>query len=287
MKSCQSPVEIVLADSEWHKEERVIDEIGARMKAYEKEALTREKLDRNLPLVARMDGHCFHQWVKAFKNKDCYDRRITVAMVETAKDLVQKFQAVLAYLQSDEITLVFNLNRLPEHNYLFDGRTLKLATVLAGYTSARFNYHIMNQVYSESEKKQLKLVNSFLAHFDARVFNVPTTGEVLNNIIWRCNFDCQRNSIDKLARFHFNSKQLHGVGTGGKLTMLKEKGIDWHAYPEDFKWGSFIKRKLVKKMGGPNNDVECLRGVTEVRYLGPIKYNQENIDVIFAKYWDE
>lgn len=67
-------------------------------------------------------------------------------MVRTGRDLLMKFKPLSVYTCSDEFTLSF----LPPHEksvHLFAGRVQKIVSQTAGYTSARFNYHILNENY--------------------------------------------------------------------------------------------------------------------------------------------
>lgn len=62
-------------------------------------------------------------------------------MTGTAADLVTSFNAVCAYTQSDEITLVFApVDTEAKQTAMFSGRVQKISTLLAGYASARFNH---------------------------------------------------------------------------------------------------------------------------------------------------
>ena len=84
---------------------RAIDALGARMKQYEEQAYNTKFVDNNLPLIVRLDGHCFHTFTKGFIRP--FDKNLHRAMVLTTGDLVDRFQAYCGYTQSDEITLIF------------------------------------------------------------------------------------------------------------------------------------------------------------------------------------
>lgn len=57
------------------------------------------------PFVIRLDGVAFSTFTKGLPRP--FDPRLTEAMVSTTIDLLTKFNATLAYTQSDEISLVF------------------------------------------------------------------------------------------------------------------------------------------------------------------------------------
>lgn len=145
------------------------DGLGDRMKAYEGIEANR-LLIPNLPIICRLDAKAFHTWTRScarpfdFKLQELFDR--------TAQFLVEKTNAVVAYTQSDEITLIlWNYNK-PESEVMFNGRTQKLTSVLASMTTAYFN-SIVPEYFDEKP----------LAFFDCRVFNVPTLEEAVNNLI--------------------------------------------------------------------------------------------------------
>ncbi|KAJ1565863.1 hypothetical protein HK096_008421 [Nowakowskiella sp. JEL0078] len=79
------------------------DDIADRMKAME--ALTEQTIAATSPYVLRLDGVAFHTFTKGLRAP--FDDRFTTSMVETTKDLVSKLNPILAYCQSDEISLVF------------------------------------------------------------------------------------------------------------------------------------------------------------------------------------
>ena len=60
-----------------------------------------------------------------------------------------------------------------------------------------------------------------------RVFNVPSRGEALQNIIWRSLYDCRRNSISGLAQKYYSQNELDGVGCAEMLRMVRQRGVEW------------------------------------------------------------
>ncbi len=80
------------------------DDFGNRMKVYEA-AETERYFMPLLPVYARIDGRSFSNFTQGMKRP--YDERITRAMVETTKYLVEETHARIGYAQSDEISLVW------------------------------------------------------------------------------------------------------------------------------------------------------------------------------------
>lgn len=272
---------------------RIIDQIGDRMKDYEKKS--QNYLQHDLPAVARIDGHCFSKWTKGFNKPN--DERLHNAMVETTKDLVRTFQFLTGFTQSDEITLIFAPNQKEDDgitlksNYFFNGKVQKIASVLASFTAVRFTFYMM-KIFSELEVTNkltphditlFNKIKKMTAHFDARVFNLPDEGEVLNNIMWRSRFDCVRNSVSSLAHANFKYKEIHGLGTNKlKEKLLTEKSINWDSYPHWYKYGTFIKRQLVEKNINEKLVIRCQTVVIEKE---PMNFSKDNIEFLFSKYY--
>lgn len=212
-------------------EANVKDVLGDRLK--EQEGLqTKRKAPRSGALMARLDGRAFHTFTKGLARP--YDVRLSGLMVDTAKYLVEQTHAKLGYTQSDEITLTWWLDPAkPENEYLFDGKFQKLTSVLAGMASAYFTKELVTRI---PEKAHL------LGVFDCRVWDVPDLQSVYDNFVWRQD-DAIKNSISMAAQAHFSAKQLHGVGSEAKKSMLREIGKPWENEPVFFKSGSFVKRK--------------------------------------------
>lgn len=161
-------------------DERSVDPIGERMKTYEQSS--ESQIDQTKPVIARIDGHKFSKFTKGFKRP--FDERLHDAMRRTTEDLLTQFNAYLGYTESDEITLIFpECNKEKRQEFIFSGRTQKLSSLLASYTTVRFNFHLMNQDFSKDDLLFQK-VSMMIAHFDARIFNVPDRNEALENLIW-------------------------------------------------------------------------------------------------------
>ncbi len=185
-------------------------------------------------------------------------------MVATATDLLERFGAVTAYTESDEISLVWppaaahGVQLLP-----FNGRVQKVVSVTAGYASARFNKHMLAQTFDpQTEAALIARVEASEAHFDARVFSLPSTERLHGYMRWRALQDCRRNSISMLAQAHFSPAQLHGVEARTMLRMLLEdKGVDWLEQPAFFRYGSYVKKEeFTKQAFNPKTQQQARRG---------------------------
>lgn len=238
---------------------RLIDSLDQKFKAMEKAAWGKGKtqgttddqneeptLPRDLPFVARLDGRSFSS---RFKNgalvngsggtfRRPYDQRLHGAFCAAAADCLEQFPtAVVAYTQSDEITLIFlptapvvraNSDR-SEHereeqqkNHPFQGRVGKLVSLLAATVSVSFNRHLANMCVAEATSETASKtdgadpcdqqcsarpealpfqnrISDMIFTFDCRVFPVASEAEAVECCLWRC-VDARRNSVSML--FH-------------------------------------------------------------------------------------
>lgn len=207
------------------------DEFGARMKAYEA-VETARKLDPMLPIYARIDGRSFSVFTRGMERP--FDARMTTAMVETTKYLVNKTNARIGYTQSDEISLVW-LADSPESDVIFSGKLQKMVSVLASMAAAKFAIVIPAE-YADR-----------LPHFDCRVFQLPSKDEAANAFLWRA-MDARKNAISMVAQANFSHKALFGKDQKAMLAMLADAGVDFEAFPASFRRGSFVRRDVVERM---------------------------------------
>lgn len=225
------------------------DALSVRQKEfYEKR--TRTLLPRRTYTIIRIDGKAFHTYVKGL-NKP-FDEDLIEAMDSTAIYLCKNIQgAKLAYVQSDEITIVMTDFDTLQTDAWFDGEVQKIVSVSASMATREFNrVRIIQQLANGIDIKYI--LNGKLAEFDSRVFTIPFKEEVLNNIIWRQR-DCVRNSISSVAQSLFSHTLLTGKNQSDMQEMCFEKGVNWNDFPEKQKRGRVIVKKQINypsKNGG-------------------------------------
>lgn len=207
------------------------DDFGDRMKEYEFVESGRKFIPL-LPVYARIDGRSFSKFTNGLKRP--YDERITRAMVETTKFLVEKTQALMGYTQSDEISLIWQQQRF-DSELMFDGKIQKMVSILAGMASAKFNHLCL-----EDEKLAERAKNQIPA-FDCRVFQLPNRAEGANAFLWR-EKDATKNAISMAARTFYSHNQLHGKSSSEMQEMMFMKGQNFNDYPAFFKRGTFVRR---------------------------------------------
>lgn len=240
------------------------DELGDRLKGYEKR--TQINLLSQIPVIGRVDGRCFHSFVRGLERP--YDKRLVDCMRQTAIQVADETSALLAYTQSDEITFLW-YQKDYDSEIWFNGKHSKMVSQLAALTTLFF-YKNCEKYLPEYCKKN--------PSFDARVFQVPTKAEACNVFLWR-ELDATRNSVSMAARSVYSHKQLDGQGRADMMDMLMEKGINWNDYPAFFKRGSYIKRVTESKQFS-KEDLEKLPENHEARSNPDMIFRRSYFDVI-------
>ena len=220
------------------------DSLGDRMKEYY-ENVYRIRLTRRTPVIIRIDGKAFHSFTKKFHRP--YDLIFKQTMWNTAQYLCKNIQnARLAYVQSDEISiLMIDYNKLTTSAW-FDNNIQKICSVSASMATLAFNSnfkHVFNAVTLDIlSEEYVNYASKFdTAMFDSRCFNIPES-EVCNYFIWRQQ-DATRNSIETLGRCYFSAKELHKVNCNQiQDKLMNEKDINWNDCPTFFKRGACVVR---------------------------------------------
>lgn len=241
-----------------------MDSLGDRMKAYETEGHKIDKFERSDIIIARLDGRSFSKFTKSLKNNGPFHEGFASCMKETSKYLIERYNPVVCYTQSDEITLIFINTEKGEHP--FGGKAFKLQSILAADTSVKF-YSLIPQYIPER--------TGIIVNFDCRTFKVPDLNQAMDCLKWR-EKDGFRNAVGAIAREYYSSKQLLNKKRKDQLAMIKEKGIDiYQLYDKHYLFGTFYKRSRVhqkltpeelsilpsKHQAHKNPDLEYVRNV--------------------------
>lgn len=187
------------------------------------------------PVYVRIDGSRFSRFTKRMERP--FDKRMSMAMVETTKAIMSDYHSLIGYTQSDEITVVFYS---PVQEIHHGGRFQKLASRLASNATAHFT--ILARQHGLSE-----FVNRRPPEFDARVVCVPSLVELAQVVRWR-SIDARRNAIQMAAQSVCSHKQLQGKHSGELLELLAGQGIDFDSYPGFFRSGTFIWREIEERI---------------------------------------
>jgi len=221
------------------KNSKNIDPLGDRMKKYEN--ISRHYLMPRSYTFCRVDGKSFHSYLKNCKRP--FDNDVISDMNDTAVYLCENIQnAKLAFVQSDEITILLcDFDTLTTSQF-FDGNIQKISSVVASLATARFN-QLRSQRFINSKSINLLGCEFRLAMFDCRCWTVPNAIETMNVFRWRQQ-DCIRNSVSMVAQSHFTHKQLHGKSQRDMHDMLHAKGVNWATdYTDGEKNGRIILKE--------------------------------------------
>jgi tRNA(His) 5'-end guanylyltransferase len=223
---------------------------GDRMKKYE--AATDTTLMPRLPIVIRLDGKAFSTFTKGMKRP--FDDEFRKAMVNTAKFLVHKTNAKIAYTQSDEISLILYTDNVVNGSVLFDTRVQKICSVFASWASVYF----MIEMTKRFPEKVNDFINEIMNDwdgmkdagnppvFDCRIFAVPNKMEAYNAVLWRVN-DAVKNSIAMVAQANFEHEDLLGLNCDQmQYKLITEKGINWNDFDSGKKQGVFVRKEKVQ-----------------------------------------
>jgi len=204
--------------------------LGDRMKQ-NYENVSRIMLTKRMPLIIRLDGCAFHTLTKKLDKP--FDIGFKDCMLETANFLVENIMGCkLAYVQSDEISLLITDYDTIETDAWYGKNLQKIVSVSASMATMKFNDVYNKYVPEEKRIKEYGL-------FDSRAFIIPKE-EVCNYFLFRQN-DATRNSIQGLGQAHFSHKQIQGVNNNDlQDKLMVEKGINWNDIEPYFKRGGCV-----------------------------------------------
>lgn len=233
------------------------DELGQKMKEWF-ENRTKTKLVKKVPVIIRLDGRAFHTFTRGFERP--FDENLMNMMNQAALALCNEIQgAKMAYVQSDEISILITDLDKEETEAWFDFQGHKMSSVSATVCANAFNKVLLKYYFSKptndeaeylaNEVEMLRKIHDGslkFAEFDARPFSVPRVKDLTDYFVWRMK-DARKNSISMLAQSMFSPKQLDRKHSGLKIDMCKEKGVDWNELHSHKRLGRIIVREEVWK----------------------------------------
>lgn len=206
------------------------------------------KLIPNSYVLAHIDGRAFSHMVKKCYKLPFDDGFINI-MNETAAYICKNVQGCkMAYVQSDEISLIITDFDTPDSDSFFGFRLCKMQSIIASLATARFNQLVISKICATpaSQREICEKVNTFKpVQFDCKVWSVPTYNDAFAWLLYRQN-DCVRNSKQQAAQTYLSYNDLVRKYTDEQISLLKEKrGIDWHTeYDDGKKYGRFIYKEM-------------------------------------------
>ncbi|GAB3262801.1 tRNA(His) guanylyltransferase Thg1 family protein [Chitinimonas naiadis] len=188
-------------------------------------------------IVARIDGRSFTKLTKETHRFDApYDVRFRDMMVGTVQHLMQcGFSVVYGYTQSDEISLLFQLDE-----NAFNRKERKWNSILSGEASACFSLQLGG-----------------MAAFDSRICQLPSAALVADYFAWR-NEDAARNALNAHCYWTLRkqdmapdaaAKRLARLNVAEKNELLFQHGVNFNDLPSWQKRGVGVYWKQVEKQG--------------------------------------
>lgn len=210
------------------------DSLGDRIKSYED--AYRHYLPIRMPIIIRIDGKAFHTYTKGCKKP--VDENLVSVMDDTASYLCKNIQgAQIAYVQSDEISILLNNYKSIDTQPWFENNIQKMVSISASMASAVFT-GLSGKIFGGTNK---------LALFDSRVFVLPKE-DVNNYFLWRQQ-DATRNSVQMLARSLYSHKECTNKNNSQLQEMCFQKGSNWNDCPTSQKRGRAIIKTIFFQSG--------------------------------------
>lgn len=184
--------------------------------------------------ILRLDGRGFSRLTKGHFEKP-FDLRFHELMLGTTKALVSEYQAVFAFTESDEISLL-----LPYSWSDFDREVEKIVSLSAGLASAHFSVAFGDPV-----------------QFDSRIWISGRQQSVVDYFSWRQG-DAGRCALNgwaywKLREDGLSAKEaterLRGASTSDKNELLFERGVNFNDLPKWQRRGTGVSFGSILKQG--------------------------------------
>lgn len=184
--------------------------------------------------VLRLDGRGFSRLTNDNFDKP-FDPRMHRLMLATAHALLEEFHGVVAYTESDEISML-----LPYNWDFFDREVEKVISISAAVASGNFSVALGEPV-----------------QFDSRIWVAGRPESVVDYFCWR-QADATRCALNGWAYWSLRqdgqsaaeaTKRLEGMSGSQKQEFLFQRGLNFNDLPGWQKRGSLVKWGTVKKTG--------------------------------------
>lgn len=166
--------------------------------------------------IIRVDGRSFSNYTKERFEKP-FDIKFNEMMVKTSQILLEEFNGVYGYTESDEISIL-----LPKNFDLFSRRVEKLVSISAGIASSAFSLEAGEPLC-----------------FDSRVWVGVSESQVIDYFMWRQS-DASRCALNGWCYWQLRkeglsaqkaSSLLENVNINKKNEILFQKGINFNNLP--------------------------------------------------------
>lgn len=189
-----------------------------------------------LPVIVRVDGKAFHTYTA--KCVKPFDNKLIDVMDQTAIALCKSISgAKMAYIQSDEISILVHGYEGLDTQPWFGGNINKIVSVTAAVASATFTA-LSPTIFEDGTIRP--------AIFDSRAFIVPEA-DVCNYFLWRQQ-DATRNSIQSLARSMYSHKECDNKNTSQLQELTSQKGVNWFDIETRYKRGRCVVKEKTQSV---------------------------------------
>ena len=169
------------------------------------------------------------------KNKNISTENYQKHMTYIAVQLKKKFNCATVHVLPYEITMIF---LAVSDKHIFNGiNTYILSNITSYATSLLTSCVITDTVMNETNEVQRKNILNTPCCFKADL----NTQNLSNFILERSRYYGYRNFVSDLALKKFTTQQLERIDTSKRIKMLIDQGVDIKSYPDECKYGSFIK----------------------------------------------
>lgn len=222
--------------------------LESRMEHYR--SVSDMRLERRNYVMVMLDGKNFSQKIKKHFRLP-FDRDFIGLMNGTAAHACAQTQgAKLAYVQSDEISMLLTDFETPATAAFFDYRLCKLLSVIPSTATSWFNKEALRLALDGADGEDAKKAafdKEPLYQFDAKAWILPTKNDVFAWFLYRQN-DCVRNSKQQFCQTFLSHNKLSGLKTDEQAELcLRETGNDWNACQDDEKYGRLVYKETVRK----------------------------------------
>jgi len=246
----------------------VWEEIGTKVSTNEKQPIM--KVDPSKIITLRFDGNNFSNIIPRLKKAGFLEQGFSTTFAKiiqgATKKVMEKFNAISGFTQSDEITIIINKQVTDGATHTFSGRRDKLETLGASIISTHF-------VRELSKIKELP--DNIDVLFDARMAVWDTLEDAFEVILWRA-YDCSVNGVSTAVANFGALPNVRKDNTGAKLAWLVSNNklpLDPHeAYGTLF---VKIKKQLKAINRITNEEIDITRGIIDV-VLGNVLINVKN-----------
>lgn len=222
----------------------------------EKENKNSKYIDGSNWITIRFDGKNFGKFIKALRKNNIlspgYSEDFSLIMKECCQKLMNEFNAIYGYTQSDEMTILIPpTSKLSDDTYNchpYNGKSEKICSITSSYLTSQFNFKLFE--LCKSKNICYTVLKEHLPVFDSRTCGHKNYSDAISVILWRA-YDCGVNGVsDAIHLSNINEslkKNYIRYDTMSKLSVLNIKEL--LPLPDHQAYGSLYYRSKKKIIG--------------------------------------